>query len=75
MHSRELGVLQALHQRAKGYLGHNGIVPWLDHFDHDGPNGRHQCLVFELLGPTVATVIEYRVDGKDPIKPNGPEDV
>ena len=27
---------------------------------HQGPNGQHQCLVFELLGPTVASVLASR---------------
>lgn len=35
----------------------------LDSFVHIGPDGIHQCIVFELLGPTVARVIEdYRMD-------------
>jgi serine/threonine protein kinase len=34
------------------------IVQILDSFVHQGPNGQHQCLVFELLGPTVTNVLE-----------------
>ncbi|GAW13039.1 hypothetical protein ANO14919_024170 [Xylariales sp. No.14919] len=30
----------------------------LDHFTVDGPNGIHDCLVLELLGPSVPDVIE-----------------
>ncbi|TRX88640.1 hypothetical protein FHL15_010499 [Xylaria flabelliformis] len=30
----------------------------LDDFEHRGPNGLHQCLVFELMGPTVNTMVE-----------------
>ena len=33
------------------------IVRLLDSFVHHGPNGQHQCLVFELLGPTVNNVL------------------
>lgn len=29
----------------------------LDDFYHAGPNGHHQCLVFELLGPSIDNVI------------------
>lgn len=29
----------------------------LDSFSHKGPNGNHQCLVFELLGPSVDMVL------------------
>lgn len=32
-----------------------------DSFTHEGPNGVHQCLVFELLGPSVDRVLaDYR---------------
>lgn len=41
-----------------------GIVRLLDHFVHHGCNGAHQCLVFELLGPTVnLTVADSFEDG------------
>ncbi|KAG9943986.1 kinase-like protein, partial [Aureobasidium melanogenum] len=30
----------------------------LDSFQHNGPNGVHDCLVLELLGPSVASVVE-----------------
>ncbi|KAF1913678.1 kinase-like domain-containing protein [Ampelomyces quisqualis] len=30
------------------------IVTLLDSFKHDGPNGEHECLVFEPMGPAVA---------------------
>ena len=43
------------------------IVRLLDEFSHDGPNGTHTCLVFELLGPNVATVTEESfADGRLP---------
>lgn len=35
----------------------NHVVLLLDSFIHLGPNGSHKCLVFELLGPTVDTVV------------------
>ncbi|KAL1849886.1 hypothetical protein Daus18300_013143 [Diaporthe australafricana] len=31
-------------------------VQLLDRFSHEGPNGRHNCLVTELLGPSLASV-------------------
>ena len=34
------------------------IVRLLDSFVHHGPNVQHQCLVFELLGPTIDQVLE-----------------
>lgn len=58
--SRELQILQRLRQkRATRY-----IVQLLDYFIHQGPNGYHQCLVFELLGPSVDTVVaDYHIGG------------
>ncbi|KIX09757.1 uncharacterized protein Z518_00838 [Rhinocladiella mackenziei CBS 650.93] len=50
--SRELQVLRALAQYSNVNPGSEHIVQLLDDFLHEGPNGCHQCLVFELLGPT-----------------------
>ncbi|KAH8056697.1 hypothetical protein JL721_9981 [Aureococcus anophagefferens] len=39
------------------------VVRLLDHFEHSGPNGRHVCMVFEMLGANLLSVIrksEYR---------------
>lgn len=38
--------------------GRHHLVPLLDHFTVVGPNGMHECLVHELLGPTVSEVAE-----------------
>jgi serine/threonine protein kinase len=50
-----------LADRAKN--GHNNlearfIIQLLDQFVHQGPNGSHLCLVFDLLGPSVHKVVE-----------------
>lgn len=37
-----------------------------DHFYRDGPNGPHICFVLELLGPSVADVVDVRFDGRLP---------
>ncbi|KAH8808513.1 kinase-like domain-containing protein [Xylogone sp. PMI_703] len=43
------------------------IVQLLDNFIHEGPNGYHQCFVFELLGPSVNLVLEsYRATKESP---------
>jgi serine/threonine protein kinase len=36
----------------------NHVVLPLDDFQHTGPNGKHQCLVFEPMGPSVGQVLE-----------------
>lgn len=42
------------------------IVRQLDSFLHEGLNGQHQCLVFELLGPTLDKILsEYHEDHDD----------
>ncbi|MCJ1263439.1 hypothetical protein MMC22_003309 [Lobaria immixta] len=62
--SRELQNLQTLAEHSKGSLGAERIVQLLDNFLHDGPNGCHQCLVFELLGPDVYRIVtDYAEDG------------
>ena len=58
---KEIDILQTLYAHAEGDPGSQRIVKLLDHFIHEGPNGKHQCLVFELLGPSVKAIIkEYQ---------------
>lgn len=40
-------------RNADEYLFENSIVGCLGSFTHAGPNGYHQCLVLELLGPNL----------------------
>lgn len=57
--NRELRILQTLARNNNSpHPGYKHIVRLLDDFSHTGPNGTHPCLVFELLGPSVATVVE-----------------
>ena len=65
-YSPELGILQSLAKRCNGSLNSKLIVQLLDEFTHQGPNGTHQCLVFELLGPTVDLVTRDYGDYNDP---------
>ena len=58
--SNELKILQSLARVCKESQSSQVIVQLLDEFSLHGPNGTHQCLVFELLGPTVdQVIIEY----------------
>ncbi|KAJ6463435.1 kinase-like domain-containing protein [Mycena sanguinolenta] len=51
----ELAVLQHLEATFdEEEEGSNHIVRMFDHFVHEGPNGRHQCIVGEVLGPSLA---------------------
>ena len=56
--SRELQSLRALAQHSNVNPGSKFIIQILDDFVHKGPNGCHQCLVFELLGPTVYSMVK-----------------
>ncbi|KAJ5522860.1 uncharacterized protein N7503_006535 [Penicillium pulvis] len=55
--SRELQILKFMERHSRGALSSNYVVQLLDAFIHEGPNGVHQCLVFELLGPSVDKVL------------------
>lgn len=50
-----------------------GIVALLDTFDHQGPNGKHVCLVLELMGPDAQTILRlspmYHPDPRVPWDP------
>ena len=65
--SRELRIIQSLAAKCneKG-PGSAYIVRLLDHFLHLGPNGTHQCLVFELLGPTLDKIADQYFSYYDP---------
>ncbi len=64
-HSHELGILRSLASFRHGSTD-TYIVQLLDDFQHQGPNGTHQCPVFELLGPTLDMVISQYSDYNDP---------
>jgi serine/threonine protein kinase len=62
--SPELHTFLSLAGHCQGHL-----VQLLDHFLHQGPNGTHQCLVFELLGPTVDAVVREIYEWEDVLEP------
>jgi len=65
--SRELTSLRVISAYPHENIGSKYIVTLFDDFIHHGPNGSHQCFVFELLGPTVNTKMEcYVPDGSLP---------
>jgi serine/threonine protein kinase len=45
----------------------NHIVLPLDDFQHTGPNGKHQCLVFEPMGPSVGQALERFPDSLEDV--------
>ncbi|KAF1842922.1 serine protein kinase [Cucurbitaria berberidis CBS 394.84] len=59
--SRESKVLRANQSEQPGSPH---LVSMLDQFLIDGPNGTHDCLVLELVGPSVADLLETRFRGE-----------
>ncbi|TRX97280.1 hypothetical protein FHL15_002074 [Xylaria flabelliformis] len=57
--SRETEVLRLISSLASDtHAGREHIVQLLDGFSIDGPNGKHQCLVLDLLGPSIPDIID-----------------
>ncbi|KAG6238257.1 hypothetical protein E4U25_001871 [Claviceps purpurea] len=66
-HSRELRILRALSALPKDHPGSSYVNQMLNHFTLVGPNGTHNCLVLELVGPNVeAFVNDHCPDGRLP---------
>lgn len=57
--NRESTVLQTLATAAHANQpGYQYLMMMKDSFEISGPNGRHECLVLELLGPSVADYLD-----------------
>ena len=64
---RKLQELDILRRVTSKHSSPLHVMRMLDHFDVDGPNGTHRCLVLELLGPSIPDVRETRFrDGRLP---------
>jgi len=50
---RERYILQDLKCRDTNHPGHNHVISLLDSFYHEGPNGKHMCLVYKAMGERV----------------------
>ncbi|KAH9821387.1 kinase-like protein [Teratosphaeria destructans] len=61
---RELIALTALSELKSGHPGLDHILPLVDHFQTEGPNGRHDCLVLDIIGPKVPDVFQGWYGGK-----------
>ncbi|KAK6348099.1 hypothetical protein TWF718_005914 [Orbilia javanica] len=68
---RELTLLNYLKNSVASRLGQEHIISLKDSFYHEGPNGNHLCLVFELLGENIYGVLEdysYETTGSDSLR-------
>ncbi|KAK1999779.1 serine/threonine-protein kinase SRPK3 [Colletotrichum falcatum] len=66
---RELPILKFLATKASGDPFSKYIVNLLDSFHHDGPNGRHLCLVLEPMGPSVSDILDAPDEEYNPLDP------
>ncbi|KAM3414794.1 hypothetical protein BST61_g9943 [Cercospora zeina] len=63
----ELKILRALSPFTADHLGSTYVNRMLDHFTLVGPNGSHNCLVLEIVGPNVADFVDSHFkDGRLP---------
>lgn len=49
----EREILTHLRDGDRGHSGYEFVCHVVDDFEHQGPNGTHVCLVFELMGETL----------------------
>lgn len=64
--TQECEILRTLAGLDSGNTGSQHVIKLLDHFYIEGPNGKHECLVLELLGPTISDIIDTLVDERLP---------
>jgi serine/threonine-protein kinase SRPK3 len=53
----EIKLLERVAHTNKDAPGYQHVVQLLDHFFHKGPNGVHVCMVFEVLGENLLSLI------------------
>ncbi|KAJ5312696.1 hypothetical protein N7508_003526 [Penicillium antarcticum] len=56
-------------ERQRVRLSSDYVVQLLDAFSHKGPNGVHQCLVLELLCPSIDKVLSDYYESHDKLHP------
>ena len=57
--NRELMVLRHLKSTGRrDHPGYNHVLRMLEEFHVDGPNGRHICIVSDVVGPNAAYIAE-----------------
>ena len=54
----EIKLCQRIANADPAHPGHAHVVSLLDQFEHQGPNGKHVCMVFEVLGENLLGLIK-----------------
>jgi serine/threonine-protein kinase SRPK3 len=62
----ELNFLTRIREQNPDHPGYAHVVHLLDHFYHEGPNGKHLCMVMELLSESLGSFATYFEDGRMP---------
>jgi serine/threonine protein kinase len=60
----ELFILEKISSVTSKDADSQHVTILLDAFQHEGPNGKHQCLVFEAMGATAASFVEELPENK-----------
>lgn len=55
----EISILNHLNQQGGSDPRSTHVIALLDCFQHQGPNGKHLCIVFEVLSVNISTMLEY----------------
>ena len=53
----EMEILKHISTADRNHAGYNHVIHLLDNFQHSGPNGQHLCLVFQVMGETVGSLL------------------
>lgn len=53
-HRREIQIYDVLRAKADQHPGSAHVVMLNGHFEIQGPNGNHDCLIYDVLGPSIA---------------------
>lgn len=59
----ELKILERLRTQGSQHPGSRHITMLEDSFEHEGPNGRHVCLIFKAMGESLSAFREKFEDG------------
>lgn len=52
----ELAILQHISKADQSQAGYKHVIHLLDNFMHTGPNGKHLCLIFKVMGESVGAL-------------------
>lgn len=67
----ELKILKHLSTESQQHPGKSYVMTLLDSFEHRGPNGVHECFVFEVMGPSAGSYVRnFPLETAQPSSPS-----